>query len=472
MNIDIKKEEFLKLCETLEKGTITLEQFNKLSDLEKTSEISALIHIMETPGLENKDILFENIIKEDNIEPICATLKKIFRKNTIYRTDVERQNFIFQVIVDNFNNALELSNLFSNDVIWNNKEFVDNIMLKLKLIPEENYESLREFNMKIKLLNSEVTKEKTLFLDDAYLSSVDSIFRIHKEDNVEDYLDCIRIESVRENQNFIKILEKVYKKYDEHVFGYYQVAYKLEEFDNNGKLSYLIDKVEEIATSDLNGGEKYEKYINLFRNVINIDKEMIENFSDDNFKYLIDQAAVDDEKFYETKEILNAVSEGKITLEEAKEIKKKLEKISWHNVRSMALCVYLDDKNLLSDEDFKKLESSSYDEAKMIITKLAIKKNNDEYKNEGLTYFGEKFSNNFIEYINKNELTKEELLEIRDKIITSGSRFVPEKKIFIVDTSSIVEEIELPKEEEQEEKNIKKIAKSQKSGIRFPWHKK
>lgn len=138
-----------------------------------------------------------------------CNFKKIFRKNTIYRTDVERQNFIFQVIVDNFNNALELSNLFSNDVIWNNKEFVDNIMLKLKLIPEENYESLREFNMKIKLLNSEVTKDKTLFLDEAYLSSVDSVFRIHNEDNVEDYLDCIRIESVRENQNFTKILEKV-----------------------------------------------------------------------------------------------------------------------------------------------------------------------------------------------------------------------------------------------------------------------
>lgn len=77
---DIKKEEFLKLCEALEKGTITLEQFNKLSDLEKTSEISALIHIMETPGLENKDILFENIIKEDNIELICATLKKFLEK--------------------------------------------------------------------------------------------------------------------------------------------------------------------------------------------------------------------------------------------------------------------------------------------------------------------------------------------------------------------------------------------------------
>ena len=471
MNIDIRKEEFLNLCEALEKGIITIEQFKILSDLENKSEMSALIHIMETTGLENKDILFENIIKEDNIEPICTILKKIFRKNAIYRTDIERQHFIFQVIVDNFNNALELSNLFSNDVIWNNKDFRDNIMFKLKLIPEENYESLREFNMKIKLLNSEVTKDKTLFLDEAYLSSVDSVFRIHKEDNVEDYLDCIRIESVRENQNFTKILEKVYKKYDEHVFGYYQVAYKLEEFDNKGKLSYLIDKVEEIVTSDLNGGEKYEKYINLFRNVINIDKEMIENFSDDNLKYLIDQAMIDEE-FFETKEILNAVNEGKITLEEAKEIKKKLEKISWHNVRSMALYVYLDDKNLLCGEDFKKLANCSYDEAKIIITKLAIKKNNDKYKNEGLTYFGEKFSNNFVEYINKNELTKEELLEIRDKIRTSESKFIPSEKTFIIDTSSIVKEVESTKEEEKEEKNIKKIVKSRKSGIRFPWQKK
>jgi len=117
MHQDIRKEELLKLCEALEKGTITLEQFNKLSDLEKTNEVSALIHIMETTGLENKDILFENIIKEDNIKPICAMLKEIFRKNIIYKTDIERQNFIFQVIVDNFNNALELSNLLSNDVI-------------------------------------------------------------------------------------------------------------------------------------------------------------------------------------------------------------------------------------------------------------------------------------------------------------------------------------------------------------------
>ena len=180
---------------------------------------------------------------------------------------------------------------------------------------------------------------------------------------------------------------------------------------------------------------------------------MIKKFSDNNLKYLIDRATIDDE-FYETKEILDAVNEGKITLEEAKKIKKTLEKISWSNVRSTTLYVYLDDKNLLCDEDFKKLENCSYDEAKLIITKLAIEKNKDKYKNEGLSYFGEKFSNTFVEYINRNKFTKEELLEIKDKITSSKSKFVPDKKTFIVDTSSIVEEAELPQEKIKQEKTL------------------
>ena len=45
MNIDIRKEEFLNLCEALEKGIITIEQFKILSDLENKSEMSALINI-------------------------------------------------------------------------------------------------------------------------------------------------------------------------------------------------------------------------------------------------------------------------------------------------------------------------------------------------------------------------------------------------------------------------------------------
>jgi len=464
MHQDIRKEELLKLCEALEKGTITLEQFNKLSDLEKTNEVSALIHIMETTGLENKDILFENIIKEDNIKPICAMLKEIFRKNIIYKTDIERQNFIFQVIVDNFNNALELSNLLSNDVIWNNKEFVDNIIFRLKLIPEEKYESLCKFNTVIKLLNLEIAKNIEIFNDETFISAIYHVLKSRKEDCIRDYLESIKIESVRKNQNFLEFLDKVYKEQSEHTLFGYEIAYKLEEFDKNNRLSVLLDKVEEIATSDLNGGQKHEKYMKLSRNVINITEEMIEKYSDDNLKYLIEQATIDD-KFNETKELLDAVDKGDITLEEASKIKKYLEKISWHNVRSMALYVYLDDKNLLSEEDFQNFESCSYDKAKLIITRLSIEKGNDEYKNEGLSYFGEKFSKGFIEYLNSNNLTKEEILELRDKIVHLESKFVPHKKTFIIDTSSIVEEPELTEKEiekEIEKENSKQMVKRRK----------
>lgn len=470
MHKEIKKEEFLKLCEALEKGTITLEQFNKLSDLEKTNEVSALIHIMETTGLENKDILFENIIKEDNIEPICATLRAIFRKSPIYKTDIERQNFIFQIIVDNFNEADEISELLQHDILWSNKEFVDNIMNILKDIPKENYEELRKFNTIIRLLNTEAKKNLILFEDKNFLSLSYNAFKIKETDEAEDYLESIMIENIRKEKIWNKYLYKASERpHGVHPMLAFTWSYKLREFDENNRLSFLTEKIKEIDESNISENEKEERFKKLTHNIINIDEEMIEKFGDDNLNYLIDCATVDDE-FYETKEILNAVNEGKITLEEAKEIKKTLEKMSWSNVRSMTLYVYLDDKNLLCDEDFKKLENCSYDEAKLIITKLAIEKNKDKYKNEGLSYFGEKFSNTFVEYINRNKFTKEELLEIKDKITSSKSKFVPDKKTFVVDTSSIVEEVELPKEKIKQEKVEKQLVK--RSGIRFPWQKK
>ena len=440
MNIDIRKEEFLNLCEALEKGIITIEQFKILSDLENKSEMSALINIMETAGLKNKNNLFANIIKQYNIEPVCATLKEIFTKSPIYKIDIERQNFIFQVIVDNFNEVVELSNLFSNDLIWNNKKFVEKIMYKLKDIPKGRYDLSHKFNKIIGLVNLEVYKNRELFLDETFMSVLPRVFKVPEEENVEDYLECIKIKEVREKEIWSKYLDKVYKERSEFSVGYFEWAYKLREFDENNKLSFLTEKIEEIDTSELTEREKYKKIMTLAHNTINIDEEIIKNFSDDNFTYLIDQAVVDDEKFYETKMLMEKVGEGKITLEEVSLIKKKLEKISWSNVRSMALYTYLDDKKILSDDDFKSLENCSYDKAKLIITKLAIEKGNDKYKNEGITYYGESFSKGFIEYLNTNEFTKEEILELRDKIVTSESKFVPDKKTFVIDTSSIVED--------------------------------
>lgn len=465
MNIDIRKEEFLNLCEALEKGIITIEQFKILSDLENKSEMSALINIMETAGLENKDILFENILKQYNIEPVCATLKEIFTKSPIYKIDIERQNFIFQVIVDNFNEVVELSNLFSNDIIWNNKKFVDKIMDILKDIHKENYGELRKFNTIIRLLNKETKKNLNIFEDEKFLSLSYNAFKIKEIDEAEDYLESIKIENIRKEKIWSKYLHKASDRpYGVHPMLDFTWSYKLKEFDDNNRLSFLTKKIEEIDTSNLSEREKEEKFIKLTHNVINIDEEIIKEFTDDNFKYLIDQAAKD-EKFYETKELLEAVQEGKITLEEAKEIKKKLEKISWSNVRSMALYTYLDDKKLLSDDDFKSLENCSYDKAKLMITKLAIEKGNDKYKNEGITYFGEKFSKTFIEYLNTNEFTKEEILELRDKILSLKPKFVPHKKTFVVDTSSIVEEVELTEKEiekEIAEEKFKKMVKRRK----------
>ena len=470
MHKDIRKEEFLKLCEDLEKGTITIEQFKILSDLKEKNAVSLIINILEIDDLENKNILFETILKQDNIEPVCATLRAIFRKSPIYKTDIERQNFIFQIIVDNFNEADEIGELLQHDILWDNKEFVDNIINILKDIPKENYEELRKFNTIIRLFNTEAKKNLNLFEDKNFLYLAYNAFKIKEKDEAEDYLESIKIENIRKEKIWNKYLYKASERpHGVHPMFSFTWAYKLREFDENNRLYFLTEKIKEIDTSNLTEREKEEKFIKLTHNIINIDEEMIKKFSDNNLKYLIDRATIDDE-FYETKEILNAVNEGKITLEEAKKLKKTLEKISWSNVRSTTLYVYLDDKNLLCDEDFKKLENCSYDEAKLIITKLAIEKNKDKYKNEGLSYFGEKFSNTFVEYINRNKFTKEELLEIKDKIISSKSKFVPDKKTFIVDTSSIVEEAELPKEKIKQEKVEKQLVK--RSGIRFPWQKK
>jgi len=466
MNKYIQRQEFLALCEALEKNIITLEQFKIISNIADEEERKIILNFMMIENINIKNELFEKIIERIERQAICEVLIGVFNKIPIYKLDLERQKFILEIIGSNPRIIKSILKLFENDFLWNNKEFVEKIKNTAQNTKQSNHIFIKEFNFINYTLIDEIKKNPAAYEKDEIIKLLENTYKLPNCETVEDYIKCLRIESMQKDPILFDYLIRAYKEASNRKWRVCNlICYdKLKEMDEHNRFATLTEKLKEIGESLEKENDK--ELLNFFDNILNIEKEIIEKYEDEFFKFLIDYA-VEKENFYQTKELVEYARKKSVALEEISIIKEELKKIERDNVRQLVLDTYLKDKDLFNKVMLKYLRYASYSEAQLLITRVAIKKNSQEIIKKSLENYGERFKEGFIEYLNIEDLTKEELLAIRDEVKILPSEFSHIKETFIVDTSSIVEEKETTEEIKEEKPENPQVTKKKKREFRL-----
>lgn len=453
MQANIKKEQFILLCNELEQETITLEQFNCLSNEKSFDKVKKIIEVMKQKDLVNKHEVFAILailISEYKFDMFYSMFQ--YKE---YRTDRKRQCAIYERLNDP--GIYDIIKLLQYDFYFYDQEFLTNI----PVYSDENKKEYQEFINRVSVLcddmqsveNSEFYKLETV---QKLVKKV--LLELDGHDSLKDLIRIMHLDGMLDRTIWFEYLTKIYNKNENQ---YYPYTYNTlaEELIKNNRMDEVTKKIEEIDTLEKTEEEKIELVSKFLNNIASIRDDILENCSDDHFNFLLDKAVSMEIPFYHAKEMIDIAKENKLPLDDVSKFLDSIEKVEKENTRSLFMQTFMRHPNLINGFGIQKVEKSDYEEAFALLTEEAIKQNDEAYIEKGKQYFGETFSNTFVNYINKGELTKEELLEIRDKILLTSSNFDKTQKTFIVDTENmihmpIMEEvsIEYPSFEELEEK--------------------
>lgn len=419
MRKNIKKIEFLELCYALESGIINTEQFYTLSSKEHDVAISVVGVLKLLKTKFNKD-MFDILCNSSNYNNIYQILKMY----EVYRIDPIRQQFI----IENHDNIaiFQIAKILQNDNIWNDKEFV-------KILLDKSTKIMDFLDM-YRVVDTFLISNEDVFNNAININIIKKIVN-QNNNSILILLDCLKVASLQENQLWFDYLIDYYNK--EKVTVNYRICF--ESFEKAGCMEKLTQKLMEINNEDNN----IELFSNFFKNIVSI-RDFSDRMSEEEkeeyqreFDLLLQYSTEEPDKFFIIRELAHLILERKLATKDLKNICYKIASCKNPNVQSLVLEIYKDySTNFIDDNVINKVFLMSYDEAKNYLLKRAIEINEQNYIAKEIKYYGESFSDSFISCIDKGDLTKEELLVIRDKVLRSTSAFDGQE--FIIDTTSFI----------------------------------
>lgn len=419
MKKNIKKSQFLNLCEALELGVITTEQFYVLTNKDPdvaTSTIEGL------KLLENKDNnIFDALCNNENY----FNIYEIIKKYEVYRTDIKRQQFI----IENQDNIAitKIANILQNDNIWSDKEFV-NILLNKSTDIMAFLEIYRD-------INDLLASNDELFNNEKDRKIIKKIIS-QNYTNVNVLLDYLKIDSLRQSPVWFDYLTDYYNN-ERNPVNYKICFYSFEEAGCMEKLTQKLIKI-------TNASNSTELFSNFFKNIVSI-KDFSGKMSDEEqeeyhikFNALLHYSTKKPDDFGIIREITDLIFEKKLDSDKLEAIYQKVVSCQDPNVQSLVIEIYRNYSSaIINDQVISNIRELSYDEAQNYLLSRGVEINDEKYIAKMKKYYGESLSSNLVDYINREKLTKEKLLEIRDNILKSPTIFDGEN--FVVDSASFID---------------------------------
>lgn len=143
-------------------------QYKKEEDLKK---VDSILRIIEMEGIEEEEQLLDKLRTCHEYDRI----EIILRDYPIYRSDVNRRNFLFEH-EDNLY-LKQIARLLKRDSVFNDKAFVDNLILKTKNSPFiwEKFLTLNDLSNWVEFNSEKVTDNGLLRITIDISSSIDSL---------------------------------------------------------------------------------------------------------------------------------------------------------------------------------------------------------------------------------------------------------------------------------------------------------
>lgn len=417
MNKIITKENFLKLCEALEKDIINLEQFHILSNQESMYDAMVIVDIMSLEQVQNRNELFQKLLERTDV---VGSLYHVLKDHPIYLTDLERQKYLFE----NFSSLSYHSiRLLENDALFQNETF-----RKLIIAIEKSYLG-RELTSAI----YRESEEHPELLDFPTLEkSLRKLLQLENIRAIDDYIRCMTIPSLQEDPSWYDRLVEFYNHATNLDFCCAYAFKRLEELE---KMDTINEKINTVEGNTTNSGERDNKLKSFFKALPNIaSDERKELWQEPYFSYLIDISFKENTRINEVKNLVASLIARGFTPNKIFSICNKISEIPTPNIRSIISDAFIN--GLLTEDNLNFLVGKSYDEVYSFIIQRALYLGNTEYIKDGKKYYGESFSKPFCQYVDEDTLTKEELLSIRDAIQEKESIF--DGKSFMIDTRKLV----------------------------------
>lgn len=428
MNKVIGKNEFIDLCELLESGKITLSEFNFIGNVENKQFVKNIILVMKIDNLSNKDYIFKIFLKNANNRNFEGfTVVHVLKENEKFRSDINRQKFMFDLVISQNPLTAQICTLVNNDEIFNNKDFLD-VLRKLD-------GTFINFNL-LKNLNELISLDKEdIYLKNLSVNLFSNLTKVNNTDFSRTCLECLKIKDVQKNPEFIDYLIKTYNYTKEMYHNYLSVLNcqdKLLELEENNRFEPFKRKLDEIVNSDLEEEDKDILLLTSFRNLTYIEEDIIKDYNEERFKFIMEFLP-----FYSYNYVIGLSKSNYFNFEVFRKVLFYLDQIRNDYVQRMVYEEYLINYTFFTDEDFNYFTTANSEEAMFRINEIR-RRDEKKYLETQKEKYGEHFSEEFIDYLNNSELNEEELISIKENIKKLPSEFSHQDNTFIVDTSNIV----------------------------------
>lgn len=451
MQQNIRKEQFILLCNELEQKTINQNQFGILSDMKNFTQAEKILQIMKMEDLVNKNYLF-GILEILSVSEYWFDIYCTMFQYPAYRKDVKRQNYIEKHFGDI--GIQKIMELLQYDFCFEDQDFLKN----MPVCSKEN----QSFINRVDILCSDMKSvENTKFYEQEAVQKLVKIalLDLNSHDSMEDFIKIMHLDNMLERPIWFEYLIKIYNKNEKENCPYIYHTL-VERLIKNNRINETTKKIEEINKSEKQEEEKVNIASKFLNNLKSIKDDVLENCSNEHFAFLLNQAMDDEIPFYYAKDMVEIAKENHLSLSYIFKFLKSIGKVENQNARTIFINALKKHPNLINGFDFQKVQKSDYEGAFSLLIKEAIRLNDEEFIEKGKNYFGETFSKDFISYISKNNLTETELFGLRDQIIMASSNFDSNQKTFIVDTTGMIdmnlieEKKQVPTEVEEQPKGL------------------
>lgn len=420
----IHQNNFLLLSEALEKDQITVEEFQTLlkSGLYE-GDLKAIIQILNMDGVQKERLLPRLLELSPYVSP--SAFAAIFSTYPIYCSDIERQEYLFNS--RNFIHILKIAPFLTIDELWQNRSLLNPI-----LDPS--------FDGDIAGLFKEYSKSYE-FIQKYHpdcISYLHPALELQNEYDMIYYLQCLRIDGLYQNLIWF---EQIFQKYERTPSytgmrnNYFYSFDSLEELDVMDALNKIVLTIQKKKEEEISACfDCFFANVHLLTSSLKKEENCL--FQDD----LITAS------FYFSNSDFGTAIKIITGFENKKEIYEAVFKIQNRQVREKVVNALL--SKVITKEEIPIYETLDYDATNLLLTKKKFEMGNLDLLKDDIQYYGFALPDYFWTFIEQGNMTKEDILKVRNLLNGMPKDFQDEH--FIIDIDSIIpEEFRVIEEKEE-----------------------
>jgi len=441
MNPILSNNKIEILLELLAQDKINRNQFYQMKDLEDR-EISNIKDILQLDELTEKDLLIEQLLDCKNLQ--LRSLYSILSEDKEFRTNIEKRNFMIQNIDKPY--IKKWAPFIKYDFVFNDKEL-------LKTILEKEYKEIFLVDTIIKTLLKQIKENPKSYENGSKNAYLKEGLRIKSCENLTRFIESIETIEKLEEPKWYHYLSRCCNevKFDKYIEFELGVSFKknIKTMYEHGKKEGLNQKLLELDQMETSGEEKLKMFANLIYNLRLIADEDSDNLDNDKyFDYLMRKSLISPGEFNCHETYIKIFTDDDSPCKEGSKLYQAISELSYiDGIEIICEAFETSLKNVITVDfikEYQAMEEEKDSENKLedMLEELAIKHNAMDYLEKYCFLENSEDSlNKYAEYINNHkDLTKEELLELRERLIEEKQKEIlkieQEKRVEQEDTIS------------------------------------